>query len=199
MLKRHKTTLAVFAALATLSFFVQADRTEPTSQPNAQAPIEAPKIDAPLSLVAALTVRAQLPALVRDPFARESHKMQPAARRVAPPAARRVAPASATGPAAPANPYRFAGEVGQSGSARRFLVLRNDIFEVNSGDVLDGGYRVEAVKEREVLLLHLASGVRETLAAEAAPATPAPAAAPSGAPSLLLGAPGTRIPPLREG
>jgi hypothetical protein len=86
MPKKHKTTLAVFAVLATLSFFVPADRTDATSQPSTQAPIAAPTIEAPLSLVAALPARAQLAEFLGDPFSPESRKAQPAARRVAAPA-----------------------------------------------------------------------------------------------------------------
>ena len=57
-----------------------------------------------------------------------------------------------------------AGEVRQSGSARRFLVRGNDILEVSEGDVLGDGYRVETVTEKEVVLLHLGTGLRQTLA-----------------------------------
>ena len=72
--------------------------------------------------------------------------------------------AAAAAVVAPPNPYRFAGEVRQSGSARRFLVRGNDILEVSEGDVLSDGYRVEAVTQNEVVLLHIGTGLRQTLA-----------------------------------
>src|SRR6185369_13637398 len=97
MLKQRKTTLAVLAALATLSFFVPADRTEATSQPDAQAPIEVPKIEAPLNLVAALHARAQLAEFLGDPFSGEPRKAQR-------PAGQAAAPTAGTVPAMAANP-----------------------------------------------------------------------------------------------
>ncbi len=201
MLEQHKTTLAVLAVLAALSFFVPAERTQAISQPGAQAPIEAPKIEAPLNLVAALPTRVELPEFPGDPFSGASLKARPAARRVA------AAPAG-TVPAVPANPYRFAGEVRQPGATHRFLVRGSDILEVKPGEVLDDGYRVEAVDGMQVVLVHLASGHRHAVALSvpaAASATPAAATAlpgtTPGAPALLIGGSAGGIPPkaLRKG
>jgi hypothetical protein len=183
MRKHHKITLAVLALLATLPFFVQADRPEPPVQqahtePQAAAPTETP-------LPAALPVRPEMPEFRGDAFSPESGK---------PRSAGRGAPGAAARPAAaPANPYRFAGEVRQPGATHRFLVRGNDILEVKLGDLLDDGYRVDAVDDLRVVLVHPASGHRHAIAlgepaAASAPmlAAPVPAEA---APTALVTAP----------
>jgi hypothetical protein len=180
MRRPHQITLALLAVLSAASFSVQA---EP-----------------PLALLAALPAREGLPELRGDPFFRERKEQHLSARRAPVPAA----PAAA---AAPPNPYRFAGEVRQPGATRRFLVRGNDIFEVNTGDVLGDGYRVEAVEQGQVVLTHMATGVRQTINAEAPAATLAPAVAAPAATAMpfnptgvIVGGRGATIPPrLREG
>lgn len=188
MRKHHKITLAALALLATLPFFVQADRPAPPLSANTAADtapqVEAPQTEAPRALVAALPVRAGLPQLRGDPFSPEAPTARHGTRRV---------PAAALPPVAPPNPYRFAGELRQPGATRRSLARGDDILEVKPGDVLDDGYRVDAVEGHEVVLLHLASGLRQTVLS-------APAAIPV-TPVLVGGGPAARIPPkaLREG
>ena len=157
MRKYHKIALAFLAALAAVPFFVQADRAEAQRPSGVEPKVESAPMEAPLALFTALPARDGMPALRGDPFSRARQSAQPSARRTA-----LAAPPAAV--AAPPNPYRFAGEVRQSGSARRFLVRGNDIFEVSEGDVLSDGYRVETVTENEIVLLHLGTGLRQTLA-----------------------------------
>lgn len=195
MRRHHKMTLAILALLATLPFFVQADRPEPPPPTGTAPQPEAPQTEAARTLLAALPVRAQMPQLRGDPFSPEAPTARHGTRSVS---------AAALQPVAPPNPYRFAGELRQPGATRRFLVRGDVIVEVKAGDVLDDGYRVDAVGESEVVLVHLASGIRHSVAlntAAPAAATPAPAAAALGAPVILFGAPGARTPPraLREG
>jgi len=137
MRKHQRLTLVVLSLLSSISFFAQAE--------------------APRTLFATLPSREALPPLRGDPFSRERQERRASASRPTPPAAPDAVEA-------PPNPYRFAGEVRQAGSARRFLVRGNDIFEVSEGDVLSDGYRVEAVTEKEVVLLHIGTGLRQTLA-----------------------------------
>lgn len=199
MRKQHKITLTVLALLATLPFFFQEERRYAAGRPEVPQPAEAPQSEPALTLAATLPIRAEMPELRGDPF---STGVLDAPRR-----ARSTRPAAST-PSVPPNPYRFAGEVRQSGATRRFLVRGDDIVEVKAGDLLQDGYRVDAVDGRAVVLVHAASGFRHNIAlstpgAVAAPAAltlPAAPAAP-GVPWILLGAPGERTPPkaLREG
>ena len=156
MRKHQRLILVTLALLASIPFFVQLDPAE-AQRPGAVEPaIEAPRAEAPLALFATLPSREAPPQLRGDPFSREKQSVQPSARRTSP----AVAPVAVV---APPNPYRFAGEVRLSGSARRFLVRGNDILEVSAGDVLGDGYRVEAVTDNEVVLLHLGTGLRQRL------------------------------------
>jgi hypothetical protein len=156
MRKHHKITLCLLAVLCGVPFFVQADRAEPERMSGAEGLVAA-QIEAPLALLAVLPAREGMAELRVDPFFRERQDQRASARRPTPPAA----PATAL---APPNPYRFAGEVRQPGVTRRFLVRGNDIFEVSAGDVLGDGYRVDAVTQTEVVLVHIATGVRQVLA-----------------------------------
>jgi len=156
MRKHHKITLCLLAALSVVPFFVQADRAEPQRMSGVE-PLLAARVEAaPLALVAALPAREGMAELRVDPFSRARQDQRLSARRLTAPAAPALV--------APPNPYRFAGEVRQRGVTRRFLVRGNDIFEVSPGEVLSDGYRVETVTETEVVLVHIATGVRHVLA-----------------------------------
>src|SRR5262245_53368072 len=61
-----------------------------------------------------------------------------------------VAPAAV--PAAPPNPYRFAGRVVQDGVVRIFLANGDRVHEVKTGEELDDGYRVESVSGEQIVL-----------------------------------------------
>ena len=168
MRKHHKITFAVLALLAALPFFVQADRPEPPLQPTRAEPqAVAPQTEAPLTLTAALPVRPEMSDFRGNPFSLASAKPRPAAR---------DALVAGPKPAAPENPYRFAGEVRQPGTTHRFLVRGNDILEVKPGDVLGEGYRVDAADEMQVVLVHLASGHRHAIALSVPSAAPTPVA-----------------------
>ena len=190
MRKHHKITLAALAVLATLAYFAEPDRPHASGQAQLVVQVEAPQSEAAQSLVASLPVRADLPELRGDPFSLDGgmSRLQRASR------ARAAAPASA--PIVAANPYRFAGELRQQGATRRYLVRGDDIVEVNAGDVLDGGYRVDAVDANEVVLVHLASGLRQSVAHATRASSPV-----QRAPAVLVGGTAQRIPPkaLREG
>ena len=156
MRKHQKITFAVLVLLGTLPFFVPADRPEPPVQhAHAEPQAAAPQTEALFTLVAALPVRPEMPEFRGDAFSLERGKPRPAGR---------DAPAAAAQPPAPANPYRFAGEVRRPGATHRFLVRGSDILEVKPGDLLADGYRVDAVEETQVVLVHLASGHRHAIA-----------------------------------
>ena len=169
MRKHHKITLSALALLAALAFFAEPDRPNASGQSQPIVQVEAPQGEAAQRLVASRPVRAAMPELRGDPFS-PGGGMNPSRRTSR---ARAAAPASV--PIMAANPYRFAGELRQPGATRRYLVRGDDIVEVKPGDVLEEGYRVDALAENEVVLVHLASGVRHSVArgtATAAPATP---------------------------
>jgi hypothetical protein len=44
-----------------------------------------------------------------------------------------------------------------------FLARGDDTFRVNEGETIGDEYRVESLKADEIVLLHLASGVRQTV------------------------------------
>jgi len=183
MRKHHKITLA--ALLGALPFFVEADRPEPPRQPTRAEPqAAAPQTEAPVTLMAALPVRPEMSEFRADPFLLTTGK---------PRAGARAALVAAPKPTAPENPYRFAGEVRQSGATHRFLVRGNDILEVKPGDVLSEGYRVDAAEEMQVVLVHLASNQRHVVALSApTPASATPAAAPG--PMLAASEPMAAVP-----
>jgi hypothetical protein len=158
MRKHQRLILGVLALLASVPFFVQSDRAEAQRPPVIEPAFEAPRAEAPLAIFSALPTRGGMPELRADPFSRERQERRASAARATPASV----PAAVVSP--PPNPYRFAGEVRQPGSARRFLVRGNDIFEAREGDVLSDGYRVETVTENGVVLLHLGTGLRQTLA-----------------------------------
>ena len=191
MRKHHKITLAALALLATLLFFSQGDKPAPPPvQPiPASGEAEAAHIQPARTLVAALPLRAEMPQFRGDLFSAENKSPRQGARR--------VIAAEVLRPTAAVNPYRFAGELRQPGATRRFLLRGDDILEVKAGDVLGDGYRVDAAGESEVVLVHVASGLRHSIAL----GTPAPAGASATPAPAALGAPGTRTPPkaLREG
>ena len=65
---------------------------------------------------------------------------------------------------APPLPYRFAGRV-RKGAEDEFLVSKGDlIIPVKAGDVLDGTYRVVAVKADGIELVYLPLGTSERIA-----------------------------------
>ena len=175
MRKHLRIILALVGALAALPFFVQAERPETPKPTKAQPVLEALQSETPRAL--ALPIRARMPEFGGDLVAPlENHAALPGAR---------LAPAAVLHPAV--NPYRFVGELREPGVTRSFLARGDELFEVKAGDVLDEGFRVAAVEEKEVVLLHVASGVRHTvLLSEPAAAAPTPAAPAAPAPGVRL-------------
>jgi hypothetical protein len=78
------------------------------------------------------------------------------------------APAEPPAPAVPAGPpplpFTYVGKLAEGG--RRYAVLARDqaVFVVRAGDSLGGRYRVESVREEQVVLLSLEFGVAQPLA-----------------------------------
>ena len=84
-------------------------------------------------------------------------------------------------PQPPPNPYRFAGTV-EYGGSRKVLLARGDrIFEVKEGEVLEPGFRVQAVTPQAVTLLYepLDAPVTVALVFPDAPAAAGPTAPPA--------------------
>jgi hypothetical protein len=82
----------------------------------------------------------------------------------APPPPPQAAAAAASAPAvqtAPPLPYRFAGRV-RKGAEEEFLLSKGDlIFAVKEGDILDGTYKVVAVKADGIELTYIPLGTAE--------------------------------------
>ena len=79
------------------------------------------------------------------------------------PAAAAAGPTVSTPPAPPPMPYRVAGQVMHDGSAHIVLARGDAVLVVREGEVLDGGYRVEAIRSDRVTLLYEPLGTRNDL------------------------------------
>ena len=79
-------------------------------------------------------------------------------------AARSSAPQPRPKPAAPALPYRIAGQVVEEDGMRVVLAKGDRIFEVRQGETLDGGYRLEAIAPRSLTFLYVPLGITQELA-----------------------------------
>jgi hypothetical protein len=66
-------------------------------------------------------------------------------------------------PTAPPLPFRFVGEFVLPTETQIFLARGDDTFQVNEGETISDEYRVESLKADEIVLLHLASGVHQTV------------------------------------
>ena len=118
-----------------------------------------------------------------EPFAARS--WEPQAAPLGKSAPSKPAAVSEAPPVPPPVPYRVAGRVVNSEGAHAVLAKGDAVLAVREGDLLDDGYRVEAVGPEQVTLLYVPLGVRHalpmtsTLALEAPPARAAPVAASS--------------------
>jgi hypothetical protein len=98
-----------------------------------------------------------------------------------------AAPGPPPAPVAPTNPYKFAGRLVRDGRAEFFLSKGDSVLSVQQGEMIEGGYRVEAIGEEQITLMYLPLGKKETIpvysslppAAAGAQARPAPAQAAS--------------------
>jgi hypothetical protein len=66
-------------------------------------------------------------------------------------------------PGPPPMPYRVAGQVMHDGSAHIVLARGDAVLVVREGEILEGGYRVEAIRSDRVTLLYEAMGTRNDL------------------------------------
>src|SRR6185295_14944386 len=108
------------------------------------------------------------------------------------PAARAPAPEQPSAPpAAPPNPYRFAGTVRHGGGLMIILAQGDNVVEAKEGEELDGGYRVRAASAEGVALVYTPLGIEQQVTPGWVPdpagvtaAAPAPASSqlPPGAP-----------------
>ena len=76
-------------------------------------------------------------------------------------------------PAPPPMPYRLAGLLEYDGEVSVILARDDKLYTVQTGDTLDGGYRVESAKPGNVTLVYEALDVRQQVLASSASA-PAP-------------------------
>ena len=130
----------------------------------------------PEAVVPQIPARSPFGAIVADPFSR----------RPGLPAAEGT-PIKTSHPAPPPLPFRYAGRLHQGADTRIFLARGDDVFPVNVGDTLDGGYRVESIGESSVTLMYLPAHVRQVVEfvlpiSENQAATPT---APAGQPALV--------------
>jgi hypothetical protein len=144
----RKIALGALAAVAALAFWPEKDR--PVAAPHEPAAAQPARAREPVAHIE-VPAREAMPELARDPFSVGAPKKP-------------VRTVVASAPAIPANPYRFAGEMRVGGAVQRFLARGDDTFEAKAGDVLEDGYTVDAVNDKEIVLLHRASGMRQALA-----------------------------------
>jgi hypothetical protein len=114
---------------------------------------------ASVNVPAALPPRQTLSRLRADPFAPRSWTPPAAPPPVQAPA--ELAPAQ---PAAPLNPYRFAGTVQHGGTLKVVLAAGERVHLVKAGDVIDELYRVAAASRNAVTLVYLPLGLEQQLA-----------------------------------
>ncbi len=86
----------------------------------------------------------------------------PAPRVVAAPAQAVVAPVEAAPPPPPplVLPYRFIGMLDdpQSSAQRVFLAIGEKLIVASTGEVLDGGFRLDAIRATELVFTHVQQG-----------------------------------------
>jgi len=58
-------------------------------------------------------------------------------------------------PVAPPMPYRFSGALVSEGQLQIFLAKGDSIISVGLGETIEGGYRVDAIDERQITLTYL--------------------------------------------
>jgi hypothetical protein len=88
---------------------------------------------------------------------------------------KQAAPAAPAEPVAPPMPYRVAGSVVRKGVSKLLLAKGDLVLEVDEGDTLEGGYRVESIGAAGITLVYVPLGVRERLPLSSASAAPRPA------------------------
>jgi hypothetical protein len=84
---------------------------------------------------------------------------------------------TSTGPSRPSMPYRVAGTVTYEAGPEIVLAKGNTVVMVREGDMLEDGYRVDAVGPDHVELVFVPSGIVERLPIATATETPSTAAA----------------------
>ncbi|HEY6865186.1 MAG TPA: hypothetical protein VI319_14920 [Burkholderiales bacterium] len=151
MNKPRKIAFGALAAVAALAFWPQNDRPIAAPREPSAPAAPAPQPRTAIAQVETLPARDAMPQLARDPFSPEPPKKP-------------VRTGVVTAPAAPVNPYRFAGEMRVGDSTQRFLARGDDTFEAKAGDALEDGYAVESVSAAAIVLVHRPSGVKQTLA-----------------------------------
>ena len=123
----------------------------------------------------ALPARREFPERAADLTPRPAPRPKAPKAAVEPP---REAPAPVAVPAGPPPlPFTYVGKLVEGGERSAVLARDQAIFVVRPGDSLAGRYRVEAVREEQVLLLNLEFGVVQPLAFSGPPlpgATPSP-------------------------
>jgi len=150
--------LGAVAAVAALAGWQQSRQGDATvAQPAARAVPPATRAgDARLPLADRLGREWLSREAIGDPFgAREAPR--PGAREAPKPF---VATAPAPAPMAAPFPYRYAGQFSLADGKRHvYLMKGNDLFLINVGDVLDGGFKVTAIAEDALEVLHVPSSI----------------------------------------
>ena len=158
-MRRPPRIAMLIGSLAVLAAWIAIDsktRTEPAGAPSA-APNAAVREPATGSAQAGvkpeIPARSALSKIVSDPFSPQSWIPSLKKTQAAPPPA----------PVAPPLPFRFAGQLQQDSGVQVLLAKGDEVFPVKEGETLEGQYKVESVTDTEVRLLHLASGVQQTM------------------------------------
>ena len=177
---RKLLLIGAIAAVAAAVAYQSARESAKGAAPQAQAPVQA--------------VRADTAPVLQVPEKRSLGKARGELFGAPPPPPQPVVAAAPAAPVvtpvAPPIPYKFVGRV-RKGAEVEFLVAKGDlIIPVRAGDVLDGTYRVVAVKSEGIDLVYLPLNTPERIAVFDSVldsgAVPVAAAAPTPAPARTI-------------
>lgn len=160
---RKIVLFAILAGLLALVIFdpagaPESDATSSAALLRAESPVNV--ADATVAASTALKVNGM--ALPERPSLGESRASLFEARSWLPPPPPKITVAPAP-PMAPPMPYKFAGKLLQNGQLQVFLTKGDATISITPGQLLDSVYRVETIDENKIILVHLPSGVTDTI------------------------------------
>jgi len=169
MFLQPRTTLLILVFAALLGWVIYDQTRAPQADVAARAaaapaqPANTARAVRPAGL-AQMPQRPPLGDIAGDPFTPRS--WQPAQPPQAAATAMGAAAAKPPAPVTPSLPFRFAGRLYQNGGIQTYLARGDDVFPVNVGDALQGGYRVESIGDEKVTLVYLATNTRQDVEME---------------------------------
>jgi len=172
MFLQPRTTVLILIFTALLGWVIYDQTQAPKPEVAARAPA-APAQPRGIAGAARPATLAQMPQrsplgdMAGDPFtARSWQPQQPRGQGAPMGIMGNSAAAKQAAPVTPSLPFRFAGRLYQNGGIQTYLARGDDVFPVNVGDALQGGYRVESIGDEKVTLVYLPSQARQAVEME---------------------------------